>query len=87
MAKDKIKCMVRGKILDLTPVAFEMAKEYFGAVKISELTVSKPIELTKPILIPKIKVKVEKPEELTKVEPAVVEKTVVKKKPATRKKK
>ena len=87
MAKDKIKCMVRGKILDLTPVAFEMAKEYFGAVKISELTVSKPIELTRPILIPKIKVTVEKPEELTKIEPAVAEKPVVKKKPATRKKK
>ena len=65
MAKEKIKCVVRGKILELSPTAYEMAKEYFGAVKVSDLNISKPIELSKPILIPKINVKVEKPEELT----------------------
>lgn len=65
MAKEKIKCVVRGKILELSPVAYEMAKEYFGAAKVSDLNITKPIELSKPILIPKIQVKVEKPEELT----------------------
>lgn len=69
MAKEKIKCVVRGKILELSPVAYEMAKEYFGAAKVSDLNITKPIELSKPILIPKIQVKVEKPEELTKKEP------------------
>ena len=69
MAKEKIKCVVRGKILELSPNAYEMAKEYFGAAKVSDLNISKPIELTKPILIPKINVKVEKPEELTRKEP------------------
>ena len=65
MAKEKIKCVVRGKILELSPTAYEMAKEYFGAAKVSDLNITKPIELSKPILIPKINVKVEKPEELT----------------------
>ncbi len=82
MAKEKIKCVVRGKILELSPTAYEMAKEYFGAAKVSDLNISKPIELSKPILniskpielskpilIPKINVKVEKPEELTRKEP------------------
>ena len=69
MAKEKIKCVVRGKILELSPNAYEMAKEYFGAAKVSDLNISKPIELSKPILIPKINVKVEKPEELTRKEP------------------
>ena len=69
MAKEKIKCVVRGKILELSPTAYEMAKEYFGAAKVSDLNISKPIELSKPILIPKINVKVEKPEELTRIEP------------------
>ena len=64
MAKEKVKCMVRGKILELSPTAYEMAKEYFGAAKVSDLNITKPIELSKPILIPKINVKVEKPEEL-----------------------
>lgn len=64
MAKEKVKCVVRGKILELSPVAYEMAKEYFGAAKVSDLNITKPIELSKPILIPKIQVKVEKPEEL-----------------------
>jgi len=69
MAKEKIKCVVRGKILELSPTAYEMAKDYFGAAKVSDLNISKPIELSKPILIPKINVKVEKPEELTRKEP------------------
>ena len=65
MAKEKIKCVVRGKIQELSPTAYEIAKEYFGAVKASDLKITKPIELSKPILTPKINVKVEKPEELT----------------------
>ena len=69
MAKEKIKCVVRGKILELSPTAYEMAKDYFGAAKVSDLNITKPIELSKPILIPKINVKVEKPEELTRKEP------------------
>ena len=69
MAKEKIKCVVRGKILELSPTAYEIAKEHYGAVKVSDLNISKPIELSKPILIPKINVKVEKPEELTRIEP------------------
>ena len=64
MAKEKIKCVVRGKILELSPTAYEMAKDYFGAAKVSDLNITKPIELSRPILIPKINVKVEKPEEL-----------------------
>ena len=69
MAKEKIKCVVRGKIQELSPTAYEMAKDYFGAAKVSDLNISKPIELSKPILIPTINVKVEKPEELTRKEP------------------
>ena len=103
MAKEKIKVMVRGKMLELSSVAFEIARDYFGAQKVSELVSSKPIELSKPILIPKIPVKVEKPIELQKTELAavldkqyegpmielkeVVEPVKVVKKPATRKKK
>lgn len=79
---DKVKCMVRGKIVSLSPRAYEMAKEYFGAQKISELTITKPIELTKPILIPKIKV--EKPEEIIKK--VTEEPKVTPKKRTTRKK-
>ena len=65
----------------------------FGAAKVSDLNITKPIELSKPILIPKINVKVEKPEELlqkTEVKQAEVKETVpeVKKvtKPRTKKK-
>ena len=80
MAKEKIKCVVRGKIMELSPTAYEMAKDYFGAAKVSDLNITKPIELSKPILIPKINVKVEKPEELlqkTEVKQAEVKETVV----------
>jgi hypothetical protein len=68
MAKEKIKCVVRGKILELSPTAYEMAKDYFGAAKVSDLNISSRLNF-KPILIPKINVKVEKPEELTRKEP------------------
>lgn len=71
MAKEKIKCVVRGKIMELSPTAYEMAKDYFGAAKVSDLNITKPIELSKPILIPKINVKVEKPVELLSKESEV----------------
>jgi len=92
-----IKCLVNGRELSLSPEAFAMAKEYFGAEKISDLIAAKPIELSKPLLIPKPLTKeiippVEKvvdklPE--TKVEPAVeklIEVPKVERKPAVRKK-
>ena len=75
---DKVKCMIRGKIVSLSPRAYEMAKEYFGAQKISELTI------TKPILIPKIKV--EKPEEIIKKVTEEPKVTKAPKKRTTRKK-
>lgn len=53
MAKEKIKCVVRGKILELSPNAYEMAKQYFGAQRLSDLVVPRPIELNKPLMIPK----------------------------------
>jgi hypothetical protein len=53
MGKDKIECLVKGKILKLTPETFKIAEQYFGAERISELKINKPIELSKPILIPK----------------------------------
>ena len=79
MAKEKIKCVVRGKILELSPTAYAMAKDYFGAAKVSDLNITKPIELSKPILIPKINVKGEQQEELlqeTEVKQAEVKETV-----------
>ncbi len=72
MAKEKIKVMVRGKMLELSSVAFEIARDYFGAQKVSELVSTKPIELSKPIMIPKLQVKVEKPVELN----GTIEKTI-----------
>jgi hypothetical protein len=53
MGKDKIECLVKGKVLKLTPEAFKIAEKYFGAERMSELAINKPIELSKPILIPK----------------------------------
>ena len=87
MAKEKIKCVVRGKILELSATAYEMAKDYFGAAKVSDLNITKPIELSRPILIPKINVKVEKPEELlqkTEVKQAEVKETVAEVKKVTK---
>jgi hypothetical protein len=49
----KIECLVKGKVLKLTPEAFKIAAEYFGAEKMDALKINKPIELSKPILIPK----------------------------------
>jgi hypothetical protein len=50
---NKIKCFVNGRELNLSPQAFDLAKEYFGAEKVSDIIGSKPIELSKPLLIPK----------------------------------
>jgi len=94
-----IKCLVNGRELSLSPEAFAMAKEYFGAEKISDLIAAKPIELSKPLLIPKPLTKeiippvekiVDKPIEMPVIEDTKEDKTpeVVKaeKKPAVRKK-
>ena len=52
MAKS-VKCIINGREVTLSEGAFEMAKQYFGAKRLSDLIAAKPIELSKPLLIPK----------------------------------
>jgi len=97
--RTKIECLVKGKILKLTPEAFKMAEEYFGAERLDAIGLTKPIELSKPLLIPKkpvlsqpiqipigqlIKQKTEEVIAETVVEPVV--NTVAKRKPAKKRK-
>ncbi len=76
MAQEKIKCLVNGKIKELSPAGFEMAKEYFGATLISDNIAEIPIELRKPLIIPKKKLevieKVPVPEEIRKPDVEVI---------------
>jgi hypothetical protein len=83
MGKDKIECLVKGKILKLSPEAFKMAEEYFGAERMDALSLGKPIELSKPLLIPRkpvlsqpIELPVTKPKDLGKLSEVVAEKVV-----------
>jgi hypothetical protein len=76
MAQEKIKCLVNGKIKELSPAGFEMAKEYFGATLISDNIAEIPIELRKPLIIPKKRLevieKVPIPEEIKKPDVEVI---------------
>jgi hypothetical protein len=93
MGKDKIECLVKGKILKLSPEAFKMAEEYFGAERMDALSLGKPIELSKPLLIPRkpvlsqpIQIPVIKPTEVIAEEVAevIVNKIPEKKAPVKR---
>ena len=53
--KERVKASVNGQINEFTAAGFKMAQEYFGAVALSEISLSKPIELSTPLLIPKPK--------------------------------
>ena len=53
MKVERVKAFVNGQIKEFTKAGFEMAKEYYGAIPVSELSLSRPIELSKPLLIPK----------------------------------
>jgi hypothetical protein len=94
---EKIECLVKGKVIKLTPAAFKIAKEYFGAERMDAIAISKPIELSKPLLIPKkptlsqpIQPPVEKLIQKEVIEEKVVEpvvKTVAKKRTVNKAKK
>jgi hypothetical protein len=71
---EKIECLVKGKILKLSPEAFKLAEGYFGAVRTSEIKANKPIELSKPLLIPR-KPELSQPIELPVIKPGKSEVT------------
>lgn len=82
-----IQCLVNGREIGLSEASFEIAKQYFGAQRLSDLVVPRPIELNKPLMIPKplkpvADPVVETPIELKKTITEVVEhkKRVVKRK-------
>lgn len=53
--KDKlIKCIVQGKVQNLTPSAFKIAKRFYSAVSEEEVAARKPEELKRPLMKPVI---------------------------------
>ncbi len=72
---EKIECLVKGKILKLSPEAFKMAEAYFGAERTDTIKANKPIELSKPLLIPR-KPELSQPIELPVIKPGKSEVTV-----------
>lgn len=79
--KDKlIKCVVQGKVQNLTPSAYKIARRFFGAVSEEEVASRKPEELKRPLMKPVIiKPPMQKPEVIAppegdpKAEPIVAE--------------
>ena len=61
MAGKTIKCLVNGKKRVLSEVAYKLAKRHFGAVSEEDLKLTKPVELTKPLIKPTIKPVIIKP--------------------------
>jgi len=68
-----VKCLVKGKVITLSHSAFELAKEYYGAVKHEEIVLQKPEELRMPIIQPPKLLKKAEPEPpiVEKVEPVI----------------
>ena len=53
--KDKlIKCIVQGKVQNLTPSAYKIARRFYGAVSEEEVAARKPEELKRPLMKPVI---------------------------------
>jgi hypothetical protein len=78
----KVKCIINGKSHFLSEAAFKVAKRFYGAVSEEELKLSKPVELSKPlikptmnptIIKPPLKVPEVKVPEVTEGDPATVE--------------
>lgn len=68
-----IKCIIDGKVVELTEAAAAIAKEYYGAVTEADIIKMKPQEISRPIIRP--------------ATPPVVVEGEVKKKPVKRVKK
>jgi len=49
---DKVKCIINGKSITLSAAAFKVAKRFYGATSEEELRLTKPIELSKPLIKP-----------------------------------
>ena len=63
MQKSKqIKAIINGRIVELTEHGYEIAQNYFGAVKVDDSTIGSPKELRPTITPPKL---LDKPIELT----------------------
>lgn len=67
---DKIKCLINNQVKYLSPRAFKLAQRFYDAVKFDEVVTSKPIELSRPLLIPKILKKTES-EPIIEPEPVI----------------
>jgi hypothetical protein len=61
MAGTKIKAIINGKTITLSEAAFKVAKRFYGAVSEEELKLSKPTELSKPLIKPTMKPIIIKP--------------------------
>jgi len=57
----KVKCIINGKSHLLSEAAFKVAKRFYGAVSEEELKLSKPVELSKPLIKPTMKPVIIKP--------------------------
>ena len=87
MAGTKIKAIINGKTISLSEAAFKVAKRFYGAVSEEELRLTKPIELSKPLIKPTMKPIIIKPPlkavpevklpEVTEGDPAAVVKASV----------
>jgi hypothetical protein len=64
---DKIKCLINNQVHNLTPRAFRVAEKFYGAERLDKAIAQKPIELSRPLVIPKI---------LKKAEPVIAELSV-----------
>jgi hypothetical protein len=61
MAGTKIKAVINGKTISLSEAAFKVAKRFYGATSEEELRLSKPVELSKPLIKPTMKPVIIKP--------------------------
>ena len=52
MAGAKIRAIINGKTITLSEAAFKVAKRFYGAVSEEELRLSKPVELSRPLIKP-----------------------------------
>ena len=61
MAGTKIKAVINGKTISLSEAAFKVAKRFYGATSEEELQLSKPTELTRPLIKPTMQPVIIKP--------------------------
>ena len=75
MANEKVKVLIHGQVKTIPKSALRMAEEFFGAQIIGD-KVQLPLELTKPLLIPKKEIgkpiDIVMPPEVVKIEPVIV---------------